>query len=201
MRVIYTKYLSGEDIPVYDFAKKRKLVKYYTRETMAAIVAVSKLYEGLTVGQDMPFFYSTGEVEMLQFYRSIATQYATVQSEFSSLGFIEHILPTISPLEQFKMMRNMTACFVSIENGLKGDNAVLLSSASGLLYSALFAQTDGPVLIGTGKQYADGTVECGFAEIFRSEIENHPMLNSSGDAITLFKNSPFIDHVGSNNRI
>lgn len=187
MRVIHRIYLPNEEIPVYDFAKNRKLVKYYTRETMAAIVTVSQLFEGREIPSDMPFYYSTEETEMLDFYRNICSQYAYINHEFSSLGFIENVVPTISPLQQFKMMRNTTSCFVSIENGLKGDNTVLLSSASGLLYMAMLAETNGPVLIGAGKLHADGTAECGFAELMSDEIANHPMLNSNGDAITLFR--------------
>jgi len=187
MRVIHRIYLPNEEIPVYDFAKNRKLVKYYTRETMAAVVAVSQLFEGREIPSDMPFYYSTEETEMLDFYKNICSQYAHIKDEFSSLGFIENVVPTISPLQQFKMMRNTTSCFVSIENGLKGDNAVLLSSASGLLYMAMFAETNGSVLIGAGKLYADGTAECGFAELMSDEIANHPMLNSTDDAITLFR--------------
>jgi hypothetical protein len=191
MRVIHRVYLPNEDIPVYNFAKNRKLVKYYTRETMAAVVAVSQLFEGQSIPSDMPFYYSTGETEMLDFYQGICIQYAQIKDEFSSLGFIENIVPTISPLQQFKMMRNTTSCFVSIENGLKGDNAVLLSSASGLLYLATLAETEGPVLIGAGKLYADGTVECGFAEVMPCEIACHPMLNSLDDAIDLFRTPLF----------
>jgi len=201
MKVIYHIYLPDEDIPVYDFVKNRKLVKYYTRETMAAVVAVSQLLEGEETNQDMPFFYSTGETEMMDLYRNICSQYELANNEFSSRGFIENIVPKISPLQQFKVMRNTTSCFVSIENGLKGDNAVLLSSASGLLYMAMFAEKEDPVLIGAGKLYADGTVECGFAKVFPTEITNHPMLNSTDDAILLFKNLSLSDYVSSNNRI
>jgi hypothetical protein len=187
MRVIHSIYLPNEDIPVHDFAKNRKLVKYYTRETMAAVVAVSQLFEGREIPSDMPFYYSTEETEMLDFYRNICSQYTHIKDEFSSRGFIENVVPTISPLQQFKMMRNTTSCFVSIENGIKGDNTVLLSSASGLLYMAIFAETKGPILIGAGKLYADGTAECGFAEVMSDEIASHPMLNSTDDAITLFR--------------
>ncbi len=201
MRSIHRIYLPDEDIPIYDYVKNRKLVKYYTRETMAAVIAVSQLFEGHPIPSDMPFFYSTGETETLDFYRKICSEYSQISEEFSSLGFIENIVPMISPIQQFKMMRNTTSCFLSIEYGLKGDNALLLASASGLLYSAMFAETKGSVLIGSGKLYADGTVECGFAEVLPYEIENHPMLNSTDDAIALFKTPYFSDNVSSNHRI
>ena len=199
MNVLFRTYLPDEDIPVYEYVKNRKLVKYYTRETMAAVVLASQLLDGQTFPSDMPFFYSTSENEMLDFYRDICIQYDSITDEFSSLGFIENIVPRISPLQQFKMMRNTTSCFVSIEKALKGDNAVLLSSASGLINLALFAETDGPVLIGAGKLHADGTVECGFALIQSNELANHPMQNSTDDAIILLKTLS-TDYVGCNHR-
>jgi hypothetical protein len=112
-----------------------------------------------------------------------------VEKDFRSTWFVENVAVLISPLERFKTMRNTTACLVAIENGLKGDNGVLLASASGLLYSAMFTETEGTVLIGAGKLYADGTVECGFAEGLPAEFATHPLLDSPGDAIEIFQPS------------
>jgi hypothetical protein len=187
MQLIHQVYLPDQPIPVYDHVKNRKLVKYYTRETMAAVVTLSRFLKGREIIPDMPFFYSTGETEYMDFYRETCIRYAETGKDFSSTHFIKYIVPGISPLQQFKMMRNTTACFLSIENGLKGDNAVLLASASGLLYTAMLAETEGPVLIGAGKLYSDGTAECGFAELWPREAENHPMLGSQEDALSLFR--------------
>lgn len=186
MRVIYKKYLPEEEIPVYDYVRNRKLVKYYTRETMAAVVATACLFDGHTPDSDMPFFYSSGETEMVHFYRDMGDIIGGEES-FRSIWFVEKMSVLISPLERFKTMRNTTACLVAIENGLKGDNAVLLASASGLLYSAMLTETEGPVLIGAGKIYLDGTVECGFAEGFPAEFATHPLLDSPDDAIGIFQ--------------
>ncbi len=189
MRLIYKKYLPNEEIPVYDYARNRKLVKYYTRETMAAVVSVACLFEGSTPDPCMPFFYSSGETEIIDFYRGIGDKIISEEKDFSSIWFVENVCKLISPLERFKTMRNTTACLVAIENGLKGDNGVLLTSATGLLYSAMFTETEGSVLIGAGKLYADGTVECGFAEGFPAEFETHPLLDTLGDAIEIFQPS------------
>src|SRR5690554_4193681 len=69
MRIIYKKYLPKEDIPVYDFVRKRKLVKYYTRETMAAVVCTGLLLKGQEVSEETPFFFSNSESEMMDYYR------------------------------------------------------------------------------------------------------------------------------------
>jgi hypothetical protein len=53
----------------------------------------------------------------------------------------------------------------------------------------MFTETEGTVLIGAGKLYADGTVECGFAEGLPAEFATHPLLDSSGDAIEIFQPS------------
>jgi len=189
MRIVYKKYLPSEDIPVYDYVRQRKLVKYYTRETMAAVVAAGELFRGIEISPEMPFFYSTGETEMMDFYKEACVVYARRNTVFSSARFMEDVVPSISPLSQFKMMRNMTHCFVSIEYGLKGDNAALMGSVSGLLYSALLSETEGPVLIGAGKLHADGCAESGFAEVFPSELTGHSLLGSPEEAIVFFRNS------------
>ena len=174
---------------MYEYARNRKLVKYYTRETMAAVVAVARLFEGTAPDADMPFFYSSGETEIVDFYRDIGEKFVNEENDFSSLWFVEEVSRSISPLERFKTMRNTTTCLVAIENGLKGDNGVFLTSASGLLYSALLTETEGTVLIGAGKLHADGTVECGFAEGLPAEFMGHPLLDTMSDAIEIFKPS------------
>lgn len=189
MRIVYKKYTASDEIPVYDYVQQRKLVKYYTRETMAAVVAAAELLAGCEVRNDMPFFYSTGETEVMDFYTGSCKTYAVRNTTFNTPRFIEDVVPTISPLSQFKMMRNMTHCFVSIEHGLKGDNAALLFSASGLLYSALLCGYDGMVLIGAGRMYADGAVECGFASLHPADLANHRLLGSADEAIEFFRPS------------
>jgi len=62
MRISYVTYLPDQEIPVYDFVVQRKLVKYYTRETMAAMAAMAALYPDRKLDEDTPFFYATGEL-------------------------------------------------------------------------------------------------------------------------------------------
>ena len=187
MTVIYRKYCPGEEIPVYDFVKKRKLVKYYTRETMAAVVCAGTLLRDKNIESSTPFFYSTADTEMMDFYKQACEVFSDSNKPFSSLEFIQTAVPSISPLSHFKMMRNMVHCFISIEHDLKGANAALLGSASGLLYSALLAETTGTVLIGAGKLHFDDTAEAGFALLTTSELTGHPMLDSREDAIAFFR--------------
>ena len=189
MKTVYKSYSPSDDIPVYDVVVHRKLVKYYTRETMAAVVAAHELLAEVAVENDMPFFYSSGETAFMEFYTTACKTYSERNCVFATDRFIEDVVPTISPLSQFKMMRNMTHCFVAMEHGLKGDNAALLYSASGLLYSARMCGYNGLVLMGAGKLYADGAVECGVALVHPSELENHPLLGSTAEAISFFQSS------------
>ncbi|MFA5641724.1 MAG: hypothetical protein WCR61_04655 [Bacteroidales bacterium] len=187
MRIIYKKYLPKEDIPVYDFVRKRKLVKYYTRETMAAVVCTGLLLKGQEVSEETPFFFSNSESEMMDYYRDACIAFDQKRIPFTTHDFIKIAVPSISPLSHFKMMRNMAHCFISIEYGLKGDNAALLGSASGLLYSALLADTDKEVYIGAGKLHVNGTAEAGFGILLPYELKNHRMLDSNSEAINFFR--------------
>lgn len=191
MRISYKKYAATEEIPVYDYVKHRKLVKYYTRETMAAMVAMGELFRGREADPDMPFFYSTGELEMLASYVEVCRKIEDRIQDLSPGRFMRDVVPCISPLTQFKMMRNMTLCFVSIEYGLKGDNAALLDSASALLYSALLTPSKGTVLLGAGRLYADNSVESGFAEVLPSEMATHPLLGQDTDPMEFFRNTHY----------
>ncbi|MGE4567591.1 MAG: hypothetical protein AB7C90_00205 [Bacteroidales bacterium] len=187
MKIVYKSYSPSDEIPVFDVVVHRKLVKYYTRETMAAVVAAYELLSGKEVLSDMPFFYASGETALVEFYTGACKTYSERNTHFATDRFIEDVVPTISPLSQFKMMRNMTHCFVAMEHGLKGDNAAMLHSVSGLLYSALLCGYKGPVLMGAGQLYADGAVECGFAQLLPAELEQHPLLGSLAEAITFFR--------------
>ena len=63
MRVIYRKYLPGEDIPAADYFSRRKLVKYFSRETMAAVVCIGELLKGEVPSPETPFFFSSLQKE------------------------------------------------------------------------------------------------------------------------------------------
>jgi hypothetical protein len=187
MNTIYHKYLPQEEIPVFDYVSKRKLVKYYTRDTMAALVCMGQLFKEKRPSPETPFFFSTGENEMMDIYKEVCRTFAEKKIEFTPPQFIEKGIPTISPVSNFKMMRNMAHCFISIEYGLKGDNAALLGSISGLLTSALLSEGDGPIIVGASKLHADNTAEAGISLLTSREVEGHPMLNSQEESISFFR--------------
>ncbi len=189
MKVIYKKYAAGQDIPVFDYVTKRKLTKYHTRETMAAMVAMGELYRDQKPPSDTPFFYSTGELEYLDYYRVLSMSFTDEErnTPFSGSFVVEKAMPRMSPIDQFKIMRNMSQCLISMEYGLKGDNALFLDSLQGLLLAAKISRHDGPVLIGAGKLYADGSTECGFAEIMPDDLDNLPLVSPDEDPLVFFK--------------
>ena len=92
MKIVYKKYTASDEIPVYDYVHQRKLVKYYTRETMAAVVAAAELLAGCEVRNDMPFFYSTGETEVMEFYTGSCKTYAIRNTTFNTPRFIEYVV-------------------------------------------------------------------------------------------------------------
>ena len=81
----------------------------------------------------------------------------------------------------------MTLCFISIEYGLQGDNAAIYASAAGLLNNALYCNANNNIIIGSGKIYADGSVESGFALISKTEVSEIPTFDSDTEAIDMFK--------------
>lgn len=187
MEIIYKRYLPSEEIPVYDHVSRRKLVKYYTRDTMAAVVCMGLLYKDQKPASDTPFYFSTSETQMLDYYKDACKVFDQNNIPFSSFHFIEKAVPAISPLSHFKTMRNMAHCFISIEYGLKGDNAALLGPASGLLACAMLSDYNGAVIIGAAKLHADGTAEAGIAKITPREAALEPMLGSNQEAIMFFR--------------
>ena len=189
MKVIYKKYAANQDIPVFDYVTKRKLTKYHTRETMAAMVAMGELYKDQKPPADMPFFYSTGELEYLDYYRQLSLSFTEEErnTPFTGSFAVEKAMPRMSPLDQFKIMRNMTQCLISMEYGLKGDNALFLDSLQGLLLAVKISDYNDPVLIGAGKLYSDGSTECGFAEMLSDELTNFSLVLPDDDPLEFFR--------------
>lgn len=187
MRVLYQKYLPGDDIPVHNYISNKKLIKYYTRETMAAAVVMGELIKDTSLRPETALFYASDETDIPPTCRIVA-EIALNRVDPSDIEMLVNQFPQFcSPLERFKMMRNTTICLLAIEHGITGDNSLLLSSASGLLYSALLSDCEGEVIVGAGKLYSDGTVESGFAIGNAAEFANHPLLNSSAEAIEIFR--------------
>ncbi len=175
-------------IPVGKYLRNKKLRKYFSRETAAAIVCAGKILDGIELAPDTPFYYATGLIE----YEDYGLQHIVEDStdsagKFSEKLFFERGFSRISPLNQFKVLQNMPLCFVSVEHHLHGDNAVVYSSAAGLLQHALYAPGDELILIGAGKVDQDGKTESGFAFIEKGEIAGSPFLSFTGAAIEIFR--------------
>ena len=187
MKAIFESYDNEQDIPIKDHIKGRKLVKYFNRETKAALVAVDKLLKENSVPKNTPVYYAMGIIEYEDY--GLETIYNACKDEGGSYSqelFIKKAMGSISPLTQFKVLYNMTLCFISIEHGFIGDNASIYSSASGLLLQALCAKKF-PALIGAGKVHDTGKVETGFAVVTKDDIKNSPFLNSGEEAIEIFR--------------
>ena len=187
MLAIFDSWPRGAPIPVQKHIRNRKLVKYFNRETAAAIVACSKLLQGMSLDPQTPFYYETGVMEFEELgLDAIADASLDEQGRFSQRLFVEKGAKAVPPLTQFKALYNMPLSFVAIEHGLTGDNAVLYASARSLLSQAQHAPGQLPVLLGSGKVYANGTVESGFALLDRAELAALPLPPTPGEAIALF---------------
>lgn len=188
MKHIYTHYKADEAIPVKSHVKNKKMVKYYNREAQAALVSVNKLFDNKVPNTEIPIFYAVGVIEHSEFdIKKVASNSIDDNGNFNNEAFIEKGMMQISPLTQFKVLYNMTLCFISIEYGITGDNAVVYSSAEGLINNALYANEENEVLIGAGKLYEDGSVSSGFALISKNELEELPTFDSDTEAIEIFK--------------
>lgn len=188
MRVEFNSYSLAEEIPVPGYLKNRKLIKYFNRETAAGIVCVARLLKGETLAPDTPFYYAKGLVEYEEFgLEKLVDACRDGTGRFSQENFISKGMSSLSPLTQFKVLYNMPLSFISIEHHLTGDNAVIYSSASGLLLQALHAPREQPVLLGAGRVYKDGRVETGFALANKEEIQTAPLPQPVDEAIKIFR--------------
>jgi hypothetical protein len=188
MKKVFNAFSPGESIPVIDYITNRKLAKYYNRETQAALVTSGMLFKEDRPEKNTPIFYATGIVECEEYdLDKIARNSLNESGNFSNQLFIEKGMMQISPLTQFKVLYNMTLCFISIEYGLQGDNAAVYSSAQGLVMNALYSTYTENVIIGAGKIYANGLVESGFARVSKKELENMITSDFEMEAIVLFK--------------
>ncbi len=188
MKSVFLSFDADEVIPFQRYLKNKKLRKYFNRETEAALAAAGKLTEELKLNPETPFYFSLGAIEFEDFgLKEIVNGSIDSNGEFSNKLFIEEGLQNVSPLNQFKVLQNMPLSFVSIEFGLTGDNAVLYSSAAGLLLQAVSSVSDGPILLGASKAYHNGKAAAGFALIEKVEIINSSFLNYKGEAVNMFR--------------
>lgn len=191
MIAVFDSYGAGDEIPVRRHLKNRKLKKYFNRETAAAIVGVGKLTRDIDLHPKTPFYYAAGVMEYEDYgFMELVERSTGADGQFSQQRFVEDGMPGISPLSQFKVLQNMPLSFAAIEHGLTGDNAVIYTSASGLLLLALHSishVSHGPILLGAGKTDKDGKVDIGFAYVKKEEIENSSFLYGSADAVRMLR--------------
>ena len=191
MIAVFDSYGAGDEIPLRQYLKNRKLQKYFNRETAAAIVGVGKLLRDIELHPKIPFYYAAGVMEYEDYgFMELIRRSTGADGQFSQRRFVEEGMPGISPLSQFKVLQNMPASFAAIEFGLTGDNAVIYTSASGLLLLALHSNSrvsHGSVLLGAGKTYKDGKVDIGFALVKKEEIEDSSFLYGSADAVRMLR--------------
>ena len=192
MKIVYNHYRLEDDIPVKEYLKKRKLIKYFNRETSAAIVTAAQLFSALAECNereeltDLPIFFAKGTVEFEDMGLSSIVEACQRDGKFSQQHFVNTGLSGISPLTQFKVLYNMPLCFVSIENGITTDNSVIYGSAHGLLSQVITATTP-YAIVGATKAFDDGSVACGFALVSKQQALSSALLETDSEAIGLFQ--------------
>jgi hypothetical protein len=188
MNAAFSTFAYGETIPVFDYLKDRKLAKYFSRETAAAIVCLGRLLEDVKIHSGIPVYYATGITEHEDYgLPGIVRNSTDSTGRFSTELFIRKGFAEVPPITQFKLLCNMPLCFISLNYGLCGDNAVIYSAASALLCQALSSPVESPILLGAGKSHADGSVETGFAVASKNEISSSQFLSSSIEAVEIFR--------------
>jgi hypothetical protein len=188
MKILFDAYHKDDAIPVQGYLSNRKLVKYFNRETAAAVVCAARLLEGESLDSDTPFYYETGIMEYENLgLDEIARESIDDSGGFSQQGFVQRGARAVPPLTQFKALYNMPLSFVAIEQGLTGDNGVVYASARALLELALCAPSSEAILLGSGKIQVDGRVECGFVLIDRESLEKASLPDEGIEGIELLR--------------
>lgn len=188
MRVVLKSYKPNEPIPVASRLNNKKLSKYFNRETAAGIMCFKEIAESCKISSETPFYYATCVVDFEDYgLDKIVDSCKGDDGMFSQERFVEKGMSSISPLTQFKILYNMPLSFISIENNLTGDNAVIYDSARGLIQTAKYSDCDSFIAIGAGKVWKDGTVEAGVALLTKEEIDALPSYDDSVPAIMIFR--------------
>jgi hypothetical protein len=188
MKILLDAYDRDAPIPVQRHIRNRKLVKYFNRETAAAVVCAARLLAGEELDPATPFYYETGLMEYENLgLDEIARESIDADGRFDQRGFALEGARAVPPLTQFKALYNMPLSFVSIEQGLTGDNAVVYASARALLELARCAPASERILLGCGKMHADGRVECGFALLGREVLVGVPLPDGEVEGIELMR--------------
>jgi len=186
LNIIHHK--ADETIPVKAFIKKRKLIKYFNKETSSSIVCVAQLLKDTTLDPSTPFYYGMGLIQYEDFgLENIATLSRDPHThQFSQQNYIEDAMPSVSPLSQFKVLYNMPLSFVAIEHNLQGDCAVVYADAHSLVTQAKYAPTEHQILIGASQVFEDGSVTSGFALINKEELPSADEALTMQEPIELF---------------
>jgi hypothetical protein len=189
MTFVYHRFDAGEQIPVDQYLKNRKLKKYFNGETSAAVLCVGELIAKTKVDPaKTAMYYATGLLEYEDYgLADIVANSVDEQHAYSPKLFIERGLSNVSPLSQFKVLHNMPLSFISIAYGFTADNSSLYSASVGLISTALAAPDSYAIIIGSGKTYRDGSVESGFALLDKKEINSLQLDSPNEEAVMLFR--------------
>ena len=71
MKTQYLRFAPDEEIPALACIRKRKLVKYYTRETLAAVLAVSRLLDGQPADTSSKLHRGADVIDAVAFARPV----------------------------------------------------------------------------------------------------------------------------------
>ena len=186
---VYHRFSHDETIPVEQYLKNRKIKKYFNGETSAAVLCMGELMEKTPINpHSTPVYYATGILEYEDYgLAGIVSNSIDGTGHYSPHLFISRGLSNVSPLNQFKILHNMPLSFISIAFGFTSDNSSLYSSAIGLVVSAKTAATEERIIIGSGKGYRDGSIECGFALISKDEVDSLPVEDPQEEAVLMFR--------------
>jgi hypothetical protein len=171
MKCHFVSFDHDEKVPVDRYLNNRKLRKYFNRETAAAVLCAAQLLQDRPLPANTPFYYAAGLMTYEEYgLTDMLSQSQDQNGHLSAQRFIDVGINSMSPLTSFKFLPNMALAFISIEQKLTGDNAVVYVAADSLLAYARLAPTAGVVLIGAGQAQQDGSVRAGFAIATRDEL-------------------------------
>lgn len=184
---VYRHFPGDAEIPVRSHLRNRKLAKYFNRETAALVTCAAVLLDGREIPAATPFAYAMGQVEHEDYgLRTLGDGSRGADDRFCPDAFIATGIAGVSPLTQFKVLYNMPLCFVSIEHGLIGENAILYGTATSDVRSQVECmEPAGKVLLGAGHIHHDGSVDVGLA-LLEGEASRIPW-DSDADVLRLLK--------------
>ena len=162
---VFRHFPGDVEIPVRGHLRNRKLSKYFNRETAALVTCAAILLAGREIPAVTPFAYAMGQVEHEDYgLQTLGDGSRGSDDRFCHDAFIATGIANVSPLTQFKVLYNMPLCFVSIEHGLTGENAILYGTATSDVRSQVEClEPAGRVLLGAGHIHHDGSVDVGIA--------------------------------------